>query len=150
MWSNICGHIYLSSLRQAVCHVPGHTARAETPISSISTPMYLFYCHSASVSSSIAQWVYHTHLSNSYNTTSLPARRENKILPEMHVIQVFERKVEKVFCRKRSGSSLIPSLVGLWCSWHVGQLWCLAPAAAQTLSEPGAEPLLLTKVSQKT
>lgn len=56
MWSNICGHIYLSSLRQAVCHVPGHTARAETPISSISTPMYLFYCHSASVSSSIALW----------------------------------------------------------------------------------------------
>lgn len=43
-------------MRQVVCHVPGHTTRAETPISSISTPVYLFHCHSASVSSSIALW----------------------------------------------------------------------------------------------
>lgn len=40
----------------SVCHVLGHTARAETPISSTSTHIYLCHSHSTSVSSSIALW----------------------------------------------------------------------------------------------
>lgn len=56
---------------------------------------------------------------------------------------------------KGGGKCVLPKLVDLVSQWPPVQLTggspqcCPAPATAQTHSEPGAEPLLLTRVSQQ-
>lgn len=49
--------VRIQCMRGALCHVPGHAARAETRVSGVSTPMYLCSSRSTSVSSSVAPWL---------------------------------------------------------------------------------------------
>lgn len=103
-------------MRQALSVTCRVTARSECPLSGFST--YMSLCHSTVLWS--LPLCHISAVCQTATTNPLPSRREAEIPPEMHVVQVFERKVGKKFHQKCSGGWLIPSLGGLQCSWLVG------------------------------